>query len=359
MKRVLVVITTSFVSYGGLTSVMMNYYRAMNRDGLQIDFASIGEADIKLLDELGSNNSKYFKLPARSNIFFYLRKLTKICRKYDIIHINGNSATTVIELLAAKLAGVKKRIHHNHSSKTSHPLLNKLLHPLFISLCTDAVACSDKAGEWLFGKGNFKVLLNAIDVPKYKYNEETRKNVRNSYGIHDGEFVIGHVGKMYEPKNHKFIVEVFYEFLKCCPNSRLLLVGDGELRSQIEKQVAVLALKDNVIFAGMRSDIPDQLQAMDVLLFPSLWEGLPLSVMEAQSSGLSCFLSENITKIVNVGEDVYYLSLDKNAGEWARFIYEHKGGNRCKRCEDNYDLITKAGLNINTEADKLRAIYLC
>lgn len=357
--RVLVVITTAFVPHGGLTTVMMNYYRKIDDDCIKFDFASTNDPPESLLEEIRKRGCEYYKLPSRKkHTVGYFLALRRLCRSYDIVHVHGNSATTLVEHLAAKLAGVPKRIAHNHTSMTNHPVLNKLMRPFFKSLYTDAVACSGKAGQWLFGMNKFKIYKNAIDVKRFVFNNEVRKKIRNQIGADDDCIVLGHIGKLYKPKNHSFLIDVFCEFHKMRENSKLFLVGGGELEQEIREKVESLNLKDCVIFMGMRSDIPDMLCVMDAFVFPSLWEGLPLSVLEALASGLPVFLSDTISSEVYVSKQCYPLSLSNGAKKWAEFINGNiLKSNRSKLVEENWTLLTEAGYNIETEATKLLNLY--
>lgn len=358
MKKVLVIITTAFVRTGGLTSVMMNYWRAMDKTGLSFDFASSNRIDDILDEEISKEGCRYYRLPPREHVLEYFNTLRKLSKEYDIIHVHANSATSVIELMAAKIAGVHKRIHHNHTSKTQHPFLNNILYPLFKLTYTDAIACSDPAGEWLFGKGKYIVLPNAIDIEKYKYNPTIRKSIRDEFSIKENEFVVGHIGKFMNAKNHVFLIQVFAIYHSRHPQSKLLLIGDGEWRPKIEKWVYESGCSDAIIVAGMRSDIPAVVQAFDVFVFPSIYEGLPLTVLEAQSSGLPCIISSNVTKAVNIGRDVIMKNLSDNADSWAETINSFDYTlSRAERCEHNYDLITQAHFNIINEAQRLVEIY--
>ena len=326
MKRVLVIITTAFVRTGGLASVMMNYWRAMDKTGLSFDFASTNEIENLLYEEISKEGCRYFQLPPRKNVPTYFNTLRKLCNGYDIVHVHANSATSVIELLAAKMAGVPKRIHHNHTSKTQHPLLSKLLYPLFKCTYTDAVACSEPAGEWLFGRD---------------------------------EFVVGHIGKFMDAKNHDFLIKVFAVYHSNHPQTRLMLVGDGAWRSKVEGWVAQSGCADSIILAGLRSDIPSIVQAFDVFVFPSIYEGLPLTVLEAQSSGLPCIISSNVTKAVDVGRDVVMKDLADGKESWADAIdgFDYSISREEHSCQ-NQKLITEAHFNIKSEANKLLNIYL-
>lgn len=358
MKKILVVVTTAFVRTGGLTSVMMNYWRSMNKAGLSFDFASTNTIDDLLLEEISKEGCHYFQLPPRKNVVRYYSALRELCKGYDIIHVHANSATSVIELMAAKMAGVPKRIHHNHTSKTQHPLLNKILYPFFKHSYTDAVACSNAAGEWLFGKDNYIVLPNAIDIDKYRYNPEKRRNIRQEFGIEDDVFVMGHIGKFMDAKNHEFLIKVFANYHSKHPQSVLLLVGDGEWRARVEKWIGESGCADSIILAGLRSDIPAVVQAFDVFVFPSIYEGLPLTTLEAQASGMPCIISSSVTKDVCIGQDVLMKSLSDGAESWAeavdRFDYTIS---REKRCHKNSELITAVHFNIQSEANELLKIY--
>lgn len=358
MKRILVVITTAFVKTGGLASVMLNYWRALDKTGFIFDFASTNIIEDSLNYEISKEGSKYYQLPKRRNIPAYFNSLRNLCIGYDIIHVHANSATSIIELIAAKKSGISKRIHHNHTSKTRYPILNKIIHPLFLHSYTDAIACSEVAGNWLFGKGNFNILPNAIDLEKYRFSEKTRNLIRAEFGIKKEEFLVGHIGKFMDAKNHNFLIKVFSSYHSKHPKSKLMLVGDGEWRNKIERWVSESGCSDSIILTGLRSDINKIVQAFDVFVFPSIFEGLPLSVLEAQSSGLPCLISSNVADAVNVGRDVVMKDLSDGEDSWADAIEKFDYSmSREERSEINYKLLTKAHFNIITESNKLLQIY--
>ena len=210
MKKILIVITTGMAPYGGLTTVMMNYYRAMDRSELKIDFASTNVLCDELRDELKQNNSNYYNLGDRKKCLpIYIYKLKKVLQinQYDVIHVNGNSAM-LFELGIAKKIGVPVRIAHCHTSKTSHPFINNILIDEFKKNYTKAVSVSSTAGDWLYGKNNYTILNNAINTEKYRFCKNIRNEYRNKYNL-EGKFVVGHVGKLYEPKNHLFLLKIF------------------------------------------------------------------------------------------------------------------------------------------------------
>lgn len=356
--KILVTITTGFTPVGGLSSVMMNYYRVLDKTSLKIDFCCSNEPPQILLDEIHANGSEYYQLPERKNVLAYFFALKKLCQGYDAIHVHANSATAVMELQAAIWAGIKMRIIHNHSSRSQHNVLNQLFLSLYRRSFTQAIACSNEAGEWLYGKNGFIILRNAINAKRFKFDGVKRLTMRCSFGFGNDEYVIGHIGKFMEAKNHPFLIEVFAKYHALHPKSKLLLVGDGELRHLVETAINKNKVNDCVILAGLRSDISDILQAMDIFLFPSIYEGMPLSVVEAQASGLPCIISDAVTKLVNIGEDVVQLPLNKGVDYWVEYLgnvkYELP---RQKRSERNIGLITKAGYNIETEAESLIKIY--
>lgn len=358
MKKILVVITTAFVKVGGLTSVMMNYYRSIDKTNLQIDFASTNNIEKDLQDELSKHNSKYYKLPKRSNTVNYLISLAKISKEYQVLHIHGNSTTATIELLAGRIAKVPNRIIHIHTSHTDYPLINSLLKPLFHRLYTMPLACSEVAGNWIYKSGNFNILKNAINVSKYQHDDLIREKYRKELNL-ENNLVFGHIGKMMNAKNHIFLIDIFKELVKVNYKSKLILVGDGILRSIIEEKVIKEKIEDNVIFLGMRNDIPELLQAMDIFIFPSLWEGLPLSLLEAQSSGLPCFVSSSVSEEVKMSEYIFYLPLSLSAKEWSEYILENiPNVSRHTICEKVKENIINKKYDIDAVAKDLRDIYM-
>lgn len=355
--KVLIIITTAFVPTGGLTTVMMNYYRNMDKSNIIIDFASTNVAPTVLTDELKKNGGKYVQLPMRKRIFKYYNTLKQICKQYDVIHVNGNSATSAIELLAAKMAGVSVRIAHNHNTNTEHPIIHRLLLPIFRHTYTIGLACSSDAGNWLFSEGNFEVLNNAIDVRKYMFDKAKRNKIRNEFNIPQETFVIGHVGKYNEQKNHHKIIEVFYEYAQLHNNAILLCVGYGPLKNIIESKIKELGITEKVILTGERIDVPELLCAMDFFIFPSLWEGLGLAVIEAQASGLPCLLSDQVPQDVYLSNHITSLPIKSENKVWVQKIESMTVYNREENSKQNAISITKGGYNISEQANKLLEIY--
>lgn len=356
IRKILVVFTLDFESCGGITTVMMNYWRTIDKTNLHFDFACTNNPNQNLLDEINLFGCKYFKLPPRKKIWKYFFALKKLSKSYDIVHIHGNSSTSFIELKA--VSNVPVRIVHNHTSKTEHPFVNAILHPFFLRSYTTAIACSSLAGDWLFGKGNFKILKNAIDIHRFIPTISKRESFRKNFGFKKDDIIVGNVGNLTKPKNHSFIIDVFYEFHKLCSNSKLLLIGSGSLEKEIKNKIEHLNLKDAVVMAGTRTDIPEMMSVMDAFLFPSLWEGLPLAVLEAQASGLPIFLSDVISSEVLASSSCFPISLEKNPKVWATFMLQNTNkDNRFVQAENNQVSLTNAGYNIHKEAQELLKLY--
>ena len=358
MKKILIIITTSFVPYGGLTTVVMNYYRAMDKTQINIDIASTNQAPQVLIDELIQNNSRYYCLGERKKLLNYNKNLYKVLKnKYDVIHVNGNSSTMLIELLSAIIAKIPIRIAHVHTTKSNYPFLNCLLKPLFRKTYNKAVAVSKDAGNWLFKK-NYIVLNNAIDIDKYSFCPETRDSVRKQLGIEEKTFVIGNIGKLNYSKNQQYLIQVFAELHSILQDTKLLIVGGGELESVLRKQVQELNLQQNIIFTGMVDDASRYIQAFDYFAFTSRFEGLGLALIESQASGLKCIISDKVPNEAIVTNNVKVCSIEGQCMEWAQYILENRIYNRAEFCRLAKVSIKNNGYDIKSEAKKLERIYL-
>lgn len=349
------------VPYGGLATVMMNLYRNINKKQFDIDFASTNsELDESLIQELNRSGSSYYSLGSRKkNILKYSKRLSKVIKRgnYDIIHINSNSATALIELEVAKKYCIKKRIVHNHTSICDHKILHMVCYPFFRKSYTDAIACSRKAGEWIFRDGNFQVLNNGIDSERYRFSKKYRTQIRMQYGITEKTTVLGHVGKIYKPKNHLFLIDIFNDFHTLNQDSKLLLVGDGDMRHEIEKKVERLGLHNDVIFAGMQRKPEQFLSAMDVFVFPSIWEGMPLSVIEAQASGLLCLVSDRIDEGIAISKSLKRISIEKGSEPWIEDLTDIDISNRESNSDLSIKMIIDAGYDAKRNSIELEDIY--
>lgn len=319
MKRILVIVSTKF-GYDGITSVVKNYYLYQNHDNLTMDILTLNSVDKDLMQSMKKNGDSNLVLPYRnSNPIKYFIHLTNIIKhgQYQIVHAHGGSCTLAVEMLAARMAGVKIRISHSHNTASDYSNINKFLRPIFMKSFTDAFACGEEAGEWLFTGRKFDIIYNGIDLDKFVFNPEVRKKVRRKYDLED-KYVIGHIGRFNVQKNHKKLISIYEELCKRKKDAVLVLIGEGELKDEIESLVKEKSL--NVIFVGVTDAIPQWLQAMDIMVLPSLFEGLPVTAVEAQAAGLPCVLSNTISKMAEITGLVSFVELEADDIQWTEAI---------------------------------------
>lgn len=357
MKNVLVINTVGF-QYNGIYSVISNYLINMNREGIRFVFPLYKETMPSLKAELESLGEIAIISNRKRSITNYLRELVHLLKKsFDVVHIHGNSGTMLIEVVLAKLCGVKNIIIHAHSTRTNHPVINFLLKVPMVYLADECLACSKAAGDWLYGKHSYTVLNNAIELSRFRFNAESRKKYREEFGVRE-EFLVGHIGHFSEQKNHFFLIDVFYEFHKLKPNAKLLLISDGPRFEQVKAKVAELGLQDSVIFAGRRSDVAGIYSAMDLFLLPSLWEGLGMVLVEAQAAGLPCVVSDRVPYEAKMTDKIDFLCLEDGPRIWAEHILCAAMRDRAEDSVLAESMIREHGYDIKKEADKLRKLYL-
>lgn len=365
-KPYVLYISDSLKQRFGVTSVIMNYFRNINHDKVQIDFLVFSDSEKEIVNEIRTAGSKVYFMPklGMKNVkefLDYYEKFFNTHRYYKIVHSHFNQIDSLVFPIAKKY-GVKYCISHSHNTKYSDYKLRAMRNwVMCIPLKKDSdvwAACGVKAGEFLYGKDFMKssthlVIHNAVDIDKYRYNVEVRTQKRKELDLSD-EFVIGNVGSFKPQKNQQFLINVFNELLNEVPQKahyRLMLVGEGALRTELEKKVNELGIKSYVLFTGSRDDVDELLQAMDVYALPSLYEGLPVTGIEAQAAGLPCIFSDTITKEVKIC-NTKYLSLDDEYA-WAREILKLQYFER----KDTSDIVHKRGYDIKMEAKKLEDYY--
>lgn len=337
---------------GGLTLQMIN--------DLKLGYVSINKPDDSFTDKLtvwGIDN--YVVERKISHPLGYVRLLSRIAKEYDVMHVHGNSATIVLEMIAAKIAGVPIRIAHSHNTTCRMKLIDKLMRPLFYKLCNGRIACGKEAGEWLFGNRDFIILNNGINTDKFKFDFGKRDEIRGKLGV-GNSVMIGHIGNFVSQKNHSFLIEVFYEFHKQNPNSKLLLLGDGPLRDIIQNRVNFLDIASSVIFIGSVKNPNEYMNAMDMIIMPSLFEGLPLSMIEEQCNGLPILASDTISTDSNLTGLVKFKPLKDSAAEWAKEAVKIASVNiRNKEVSDiAIGEIIKCGYSIKDSASQLKTYYI-
>ncbi|MCD7809855.1 MAG: glycosyltransferase family 1 protein [Erysipelotrichaceae bacterium] len=355
--RVLHVVT--YMGRGGLETMLMNYYRHIDRDKIQFDFLVHRDFEADYDSEILSLGGKIYHLPKLNPLSLNYRKqldsFFKQHKEYKIVHVHQDCLSAIV-LKVAKKAEISVRIAHSHSSSQDKNVkyLIKLFYRQFIpKYATDLFACGREAGDWMFKEKNYHVVRNAISSKDYIYKSNIRMKIREDLNLKN-DFTIGLVGRFSYPKNHDFLLDIFNELVNINPNSKLLLVGDGDLRLQIEEKINKLTLKDKVILTGVRTDISDLLQAMDVFVMPSLYEGLPLSIIEAQASGLPCFISDKVPIECKKTDLVTQISLSESPEYWAKQILHTKDIER----RNTYEEIVESGFDIEENAKLLQEFYI-
>jgi glycosyltransferase involved in cell wall biosynthesis len=351
---------------GGAETMIMNLYRNIDRSKIQFDFVVHTANKCDYDDEIREMGGIIHNVPRYigKNHFKYKKawyELFESHPEYKIIHGHMRS-TAAIYLKIAKKYGLVT-IAHSHSTASRGNKLEQIFKNILqlpIRYTADYLfACSDEAAQWLFGKNvvnkdNYKVIKNAIDVEKYIFNDYVRKRIRKVLNFED-KFIVGHVGSFSHPKNHKFLIEIFHQILNHNHNSILLLIGDGELRLKIKRIVAELGLTESVIFTGIRPDIPELLQAMDILVFPSLFEGIPVTLVEAQAAGLKIIAADTITEEVALTDLVRFISLKQPASYWADNVLYYING--YERRNTFYE-ICKADYDVEKNSKWLEEFYI-
>lgn len=354
MERILQVVT--YMGRGGIETMLMNYYRRMDRTKIQFDFLVHRDFRADFDDEIEALGGKIYRIPPMNPASGGYRKaLTDFFRThpYRVVHCHLNYMSGVV-LSAAKKAGVRVRIVHAHTASMApgwKQAVRRMCKYLIPMTATHCFACSTEAGRAIFGKHPFSILANAIDAAAFAPNGALRREVRAELGLGEA-FAVMHVGRMIYAKNHEFLLDAFRELRKAEPGAKLVLVGDGELRPQIEEKAADLPA-GTVLLLGTRADIPRLLQAADVFVFPSRFEGMPVTMIEAQVASLPCVMSNTVTDECIVTDLVQRLPID-DPKVWAEAILSAKGAPRTDYLAD----IQTAGYDISTAADKLSRFYL-
>ena len=350
---------------GGVESVVMNYYRNIDRNKVQFDFICDEDSKYIPTDEIESLGGKVILIPPYQKPFKYHKELKKVLKEgnYKIVH-SHISTMSFFSLWAAKSAKVPVRIAHAHSTTNKQEkkknLMKQVLRPFSKVFATDYFCCSELAGRWLFGNktyddGKVYLLNNAIDVDKYKYDKKIRIDKRKELNLKDNDLVIGHIRIFVKQKNHDFLIDVFNEIHKQNKNTILLLAGDGPLKEEIQNKVKKIGLEKNVQFLGQRNDANELYQAMDAFVLPSLYEGLPVVGVEAQAAGLPCFLSTDMTKETKVLDSTKFIELSKSPKEWADIIIKEL---KLFQRKDTSKEITDNNFNIKNESKKMLKTYI-
>jgi glycosyltransferase involved in cell wall biosynthesis len=356
----------------GATIFEFRISQILKDDEIYFDYLVTEQASESELARYKSVGSEIYRLPIDKNHGLLIREI-KINREYykffkehhyDIVYADTENALRAIHLLMAKFAGVPVRVVHSHNtglqtdSKASR-MISRKIRSLFSLSANYFFACSDMAAEWLlpkkiYRKKQYKLLKNGVDLKTFQFDLNVRKIMRNKLKIDEDVLVVGNVGRFMPQKNHNFMLEIFKEILSIKPNAKLLLVGTGKLEKEIRNRAEELEIRDSIIFAGNKSNISDYYQIMDVFLMPSLFEGLPITGIEAQANGLPCVFSDVITEQLKITQLVNYYSLNNSSKEWAEAVIKAAMDGR----QDCSQEIIQSGYSIDDTADYLRTFYL-
>ncbi len=349
--------TVNGLRVNGVSAVIMQYITMLNKKDYEISLVT-DEIAPQFRQVLQDNHINVITSANRKkNQLAYYKELKGIIKggKYDIIHAHGNSATLAVEMLAARKCGVAIRIAHSHNTTCVHKIFDKMLRPIFYKTYTYGIGCGDEAGKWLFGSHPHMVIKNGIDLKKFSFDFQKRTEIRNKLGIND-KYVVGHIGRFTDQKNHDFIIEVFESYLKNNLDSVLLLLGDGPRESEIKALVKEKNLENYVIFYGTTSDTSAFYSAFDIFLFPSKFEGVPLTLVEAQANGLTCLISDKISPEVIITELISVKSLSDKA-EWVQALQHISLQQREQNSRQAVKDLTQAGFEISSVLKQVDELY--
>lgn len=366
-KPIRVLHVIGIMNRGGAETMIMNLYRHIDRSKVQFDFVENSSEPAVFDEEILSLGGRIFRCPHYNgkNHFTYVKWWNDFFKahpkEYPIVHGHLGSTASIYLSVAKKYGSYA--IAHSHSSGTDHSLHANLYQIMSYNTRNVAdyfFACSEAAGKERFGSkvvsgDHYAVLNNAIDVNRFSYNPSVRNAVRDELGIGQIQLVVGHIGRYTKEKNHEFILKIFSELKKMDSNARLLMVGDGTLRTHIMQMAEQASLSSDVIFTGVRSDVERLVQAMDVFVLPSLYEGLPVTMVEAQTAGLPCIISDKVPSECILTEGlVDIMTLSASPEAWAEKILAKRAIPRTDRRAE----VAAHGFDITTEAVKLQEFYL-
>lgn len=346
------------MNLGGVETFLVNVCKNMDSKKYEFIFLTYDNSEFYYDNLLKEINCKIIKTKNKNFLenFISTYKIIKQL-KPDVVHCNIYFHSIMV-MIAAKLAGVKIRITHSHSAMADleknniKKRINKIIQWLLNYFCTSKLACSKEAGNALFGKYDFEIISNGIEFDKFYYNEEMRIKYRKDLKIAKNEIVIGHVGRLEQVKNHKFLLDIFKSILNKNSNYKLILVGSGTLENELKEYSKKLNIKDKVLFLGNRNDINKILNCFDIIVFPSIYEGLPISLVESQANGLKIIASDTISKEVDITNNIKFYSLEKSAKDWANQVLLI---NKTRKNVKEY--INNSDYSIKTTTNKLEKIY--
>lgn len=348
-KKIKILFQGLSTNLGGIETYLYNLCRNIDRNKFEISFMVFDYGKkVCFEDELINLGAKIYKITPRTKNYFKFKKDLKNLYKnneFDFIHFNLMDFSCFERITLANKYSKAKIIIQSHTANESLSRKTKVLHTIGKIMIRGIkyyrAACSYKAGKFLFENESFEIFNNGIELEKFEFNQDNRLDIRNELNIPDDCFVMGMVGMFWTPKNHRFLVKLFYEYQKMNYNSRLLLIGEGILMDNIKNLVNSLELQGKVIFLGKRSDTNKIYSAMDTYVVPSLYEGISIALVEAQANGLKCYVSNTVDANSDVTGNIEFLDLTKGAKYWAEYIFYMQNKrleNAVKIIPENYDV---------------------
>ena len=346
-------------NFGGIESFILDVNRLMKDEFLFVYLVE-NDLDEEWQNRIKSYGAEIVRIPnlTKEGIWKHIFSIKKVIKKgdYDIIHVHGCNIR-IFAMFFAKIYKIKRRIYHVHSSRIEgNQLLNKIGMKINMMFSNCWVACSNLSAKKMYKKRSSKVQVieSNIDLSKYLYSEEDRNKIRQKYKVKKEETLIGTIGRLAEVKNQEFLLEILQEYLKRTRNVKLMIVGDGPLKIDLIKKSKEMGIENNVIFSGKQKETKEFYSAMDIFCLPSLSEGYPVTLIEAQANGIKCTVSSVITKEVNATGEIQYLDIGKeNIKKWIESI-EYNKNKRYNKIEE----LKKAGFDIRTSVEKLYSIYV-
>ena len=345
----------------GAETIVMNYFRKLQSPTLQFDFAVHGFEEGAYDKEIQGLGAKIHHSPPRNHVLSNVRALKKIMHEnnYDIVHSHADVACC-FSMIAAKQSHVSVRIAHSHNTEfqTKNKIklfFNQMFRKLTNVYANEYFACSKAAGKFMFGNKEFHILPNAVDLDTFKYSEEDRYYYRKKLDIRDEEIAVLSIARFNYQKNHKFIIDVFKSMLEINNKCKLYLVGDGEEKLKTQEYVKKLNIQNSVFFTGVQENVKIYYLACDVFIMPSLFEGLPVTGVEAQAMGLPCVFSDTITREVELHPHTKYLPLSLSHFKWAEAVLDSAKRNKSR---DNKNILVEKGFDLDTESTKLKHFYI-
>lgn len=343
----------------GVAAYISNYFINMDKKNIKMTFLVLNEDNRGRYEEIEYNGGEIVELFREKNIINYLKKIDLFFKenKFDIVHCHSPNYGAFF-LKYAKKYGIKTRILHSHANKSAdkltHAIRNKLIIPFAVKYANEYFACSKEAGDFLFKKKKYTILNNAINLEKFVFSNQTRKEYRKKLNL-ENKFVIGSFGRLCPQKNQLFSLDILKQIIELKKDAVLLLVGDGDMKEKILSKAKKLNIQDKVIFLGNRNDIDKLYNCLDTFLLPSTYEGLGIVLIEAQANGLNCFTSlDLVPQVANVASLIEYIPLKNNPKEWADKIIKKEKINKRKTTTN---IIKNKGYDIKTEAKKLEEKY--